>query len=209
VLTHHHPDHIGAAAVCAQRYRVPVLAHPLTAQALQGKVAVDRFLNDGDRLDLGDGRHLEAIFTPGHAPGHLAFYEPRFRLLFVGDMVSTLSSVVIAPPEGNLAVYLDSLRRLRTYPARLLLPAHGPPSARPTFTLDECLEHRRKREEQLLAALGTQPRSIADLAVEMYRGLPEKMMRFAELQVTAGLLKLKDEGRASAALDGTTWVKTV
>ena len=60
-----------------------------------------------------------------------------YRLLFAGDMVSTLSSVVIAPPEGNLAVYLDSLRRLRTYPARLLLPAHGPPSARPAFT------HRR------------------------------------------------------------------
>ena len=208
VLTHHHPDHVGAAAACARRYGVPVLAHPLTAQALQGKVAVDQLLNDGDLLDVGDGRRLEAIFTPGHAPGHLAFYDPRYQLLFAGDMVSTLSSVVIVPPEGDLAVYVESLRRLRTYPARLLLPAHGPPSARPAFTIDECLEHRRLREEQLLEALGAHPRTVADLAKEMYRGLPAEMMRFAEWQVLAGLQKLKNEGRASAALDGTMWLKS-
>ncbi len=207
VLTHHHRDHIGAVAACVERYHVPVLAHRLTAQAVQGKFPVQQLIGDGDRLDLGGGRQLEAIFTPGHAAGHLAFYDPLYRLLFVGDMVSTLSSVVIAPPQGNLAVYLDSLRRLRTYPARLLLPAHGPPSARPAFTLDECLEHRQLREEQLLEALSKQPRSVAELAVEMYRGLPAPLMRFAELQVLAGLLKLKDEGRANAALDGTTWIK--
>jgi endoribonuclease LACTB2 len=207
VLTHHHPDHVGAAAACARRYGVPVVAHPLTAQALQGKVAVDQFVNDGDRLDVGDDRRLEAIFTPGHAPGHLAFYDPRYQLLFAGDMVSTLSSVVIAPPEGDLAVYLEALRRLRMYPARLLLPAHGPPSARPAFTIDECLEHRRLREEQLLGALGAQPRMVADLVREMYRGLPAEMMRFAEWQVLAGLQKLKNEGRASAAPDGTSWVR--
>jgi glyoxylase-like metal-dependent hydrolase (beta-lactamase superfamily II)/8-oxo-dGTP pyrophosphatase MutT (NUDIX family) len=207
VLTHHHPDHIGAAAACAERYGVPVLAHPLTADLLKGKVEVRQLVRDGDRLDLGGGDRLEAIFTPGHAPGHLAFYEPRHRLLFAGDMVSTLSSVVIAPPEGKLAVYLDSLRRLRTYPARLLLPAHGPPSARPDYTLAETLEHRRQREEELLAVLGERPRTVPELAVEIYRGLPAKLMRFGELQVLAGLLKLQDEGRASAAADGTTWRK--
>jgi glyoxylase-like metal-dependent hydrolase (beta-lactamase superfamily II)/8-oxo-dGTP pyrophosphatase MutT (NUDIX family) len=208
VLTHHHPDHIGAAAICAQRYRVLVMAHPLTAESLQGKVEVQQFLGDGDRLDLGNGRHLDAIFTPGHAAGHLAFYDPQYRLLFAGDMVSTLSSVVIALPGGNLAAYLNSLRRLRTYPARLLLPAHGPPSARPAFTIDACLEHRRLREEELLQILGDQPRSVAEIAVEMYRGLPPKMMRFAEMQVLAGLQKLKDEGRVDTALEGTTWIKT-
>jgi glyoxylase-like metal-dependent hydrolase (beta-lactamase superfamily II)/8-oxo-dGTP pyrophosphatase MutT (NUDIX family) len=201
VLTHQHPDHIGAVNACARRYGVPVQAHPLTAEALRGKVEVTRHIQDGERLDLGGG-HLEAIFTPGHARGHLAFYETDQRLLFVGDMVSTLSSVVIAPPEGNLAQYLASLERLRKYPARLLLPAHGPPSARPDHTLAEALEHRRLREEQLLSLLGEQPRSVAELALEMYRGLPAKMMRFAEMQVLAGLLKLQDEGRMSPAADG-------
>jgi glyoxylase-like metal-dependent hydrolase (beta-lactamase superfamily II) len=203
VLTHHHPDHIGAAAACAERYHVPILAHPLTARALAGKVEVQQMVEDGGRLDLGpvpDGHgrwHLEALHTPGHAAGHLAFYEPRYGLLFAGDMVSTLSSVLIAPPEGDLALYLASLRRLQVLPARLVLPAHGSPRTNPAAVLEQCLDHRRQREEELLAALGDQPRTVADLAREVYRALPEPMLRYAELQVLANLRKLEREGRAA------------
>jgi ribonuclease/clavin/mitogillin len=202
VLTHHHPDHIGAAVVCAARYSLPIYAHVLTAQALQGKIAISRHVEGRDCLELGtapDDRgpwHLEAIHTPGHASGHLAFYEPRYRLLFAGDMVSTLSSVVIAPPDGDLAVYLQSLERLRTLDCRLLLPGHGSASSRPRETIAECIAHRAKREEQLLAALDGGPRSVPELAQDLYKGLPAQMMRFAELQVLAGLRKLSDEGRA-------------
>jgi glyoxylase-like metal-dependent hydrolase (beta-lactamase superfamily II)/8-oxo-dGTP pyrophosphatase MutT (NUDIX family) len=202
VLTHHHPDHIGAAAACAQRYDVPIWSHPWTAEALRGKVIVSRHLDEGDRIELGaaadgtTGWHLRALHTPGHAPGHLAFYDPHYRFLYASDMVSTLTSIVIAPPEGDLAVYLDSLRRLLTLDCRLLLPAHGSPSSRPRQTLEEALAHRAKREAMLLAALGSTPRTIPDLTVEMYKGLPAPLMRFAELQVLAGLRKLQQEGRA-------------
>lgn len=208
VLTHHHPDHIGAAATCATRYGVPIYAHPRTAEKLRGKIPVDRLLQDGDHLDLGlapDASgpwHLEAIYTPGHALGHLAFYERHYRLLFAGDMVSTLSSVVIAPPEGDLVQYLESLRRLRSYDCRLLLPAHGSPSARPGKTIDDCLAHRLRREGQLLAELNASPRSVADLARELYKGLAPTMMRFAELQVLAGLQKLERESRVHASGEG-------
>jgi glyoxylase-like metal-dependent hydrolase (beta-lactamase superfamily II)/8-oxo-dGTP pyrophosphatase MutT (NUDIX family) len=211
ILTHQHPDHIGAADACARRYGVPILAHPLTAQALRGKIDVQRFIHDGDCLDLGiapdgNGRwHLQAIHTPGHANGHLAFYEPRYRLLFVGDMISMLSSVLIPPPpDGDLAVYLDSLRRLQTYPARLLLPAHGSPSARAAFVLEQSLAHRREREEQLLQALTDQPHTVAEIAEEIYRGLPAELMRFAQMQILAGLHKLQREGRA-AAVEANRW----
>jgi glyoxylase-like metal-dependent hydrolase (beta-lactamase superfamily II)/8-oxo-dGTP pyrophosphatase MutT (NUDIX family) len=208
VLTHHHPDHVGAVTACARRYQVPILAHRLTRQALRGKIEVQQELEEGALLDLGPaphgkGRwHLTALHTPGHAPGHLAFYEPHYRLLFAGDMVSTLTSVVIAPGEGDLAVYLDSLRRLQILPARLLLPAHGPPSARPDSVLDEALAHRAKREQELLAALGPEPRTADDLAVQLYRGLPAPMMRFAEWQVLSGLQKLQREGRAHSTPNG-------
>jgi glyoxylase-like metal-dependent hydrolase (beta-lactamase superfamily II) len=142
------------------------------------------------------------LHTPGHAPGHLAFYEPHYRLIFAGDLVSTLSSVVIAPPDGDLAVYLESLGRLRSLDCRLLLPAHGSASARPRETIDECLAHRAKREEQLLAALASGPRTVAELVPELYRGLPEGLTRLAALQVLAGLRKLEGEGRARASADG-------
>jgi glyoxylase-like metal-dependent hydrolase (beta-lactamase superfamily II)/8-oxo-dGTP pyrophosphatase MutT (NUDIX family) len=209
VLTHQHPDHVGAAAVCAERYGVPIWAHPRTADALHGRVAVTRYLHDGDRLDLGacpDGRgpwHLEAIYTPGHAAGHLAFYEAHYRLLFAGDMVSTLSSVVIAPPEGDLAVYLASLRRLQGYECRLLLPGHGSATSRPAQVLQEALAHRAKREAQLVAALGPAPRTIAELAPELYKGTPAALMRLAELQLLAGLQKLERDGWVEAL--GAGW----
>jgi glyoxylase-like metal-dependent hydrolase (beta-lactamase superfamily II)/8-oxo-dGTP pyrophosphatase MutT (NUDIX family) len=208
VLTHHHPDHVGAAAACARRYGVPVWAHPWTAEALTGEVPVDRALHDGERLDLGtapDGSgpwSLEAVHTPGHAAGHLAFYEPRYQLLLAGDMISTLSSIVIAPPDGDLAGYVESLRRLQGCACRLLLPGHGSATARPAETLAAALAHRAKREEQLLAALQAGPRRAADLVPELYPGLPGELRELAELQVVAGLQKLQREGRAERAGDG-------
>ncbi len=203
VLTHHHPDHVGAVAAVASRYRVPVLAHLRTAELLKGRVQVDDTLDEGDRLDLGtapDGSgpwHLEATHTPGHAGGHLVFYEPRYRLLFAGDMVSMLSSVVIVPPDGDLGVYLASLRRLRDFDCRMLLPGHGAPSVRPRQVIDDALAHRAKREEQLLAALREGgPQRVADLAGQLYRDLAAELLPLAALQVWAGLEKLQREGKA-------------
>ncbi len=208
VLTHHHPDHIGAANAVAARYEVPILAHALTASLLSGKVTVTRTLSEGESLALGTApgeneRRLESVHTPGHAPGHLAFFERHSRYLFAGDMLSTLSSVAIVPPEGNLTEYLASLRRLQALPSRLLLPAHGAPTARPAFALQQCLEHRLQRERQLLEALATESRTIADLASVLYRGLPSALMKLAEAQTIAGLLKLQEEGRVRQT--GENW----
>jgi glyoxylase-like metal-dependent hydrolase (beta-lactamase superfamily II)/8-oxo-dGTP pyrophosphatase MutT (NUDIX family) len=200
LLTHHHPDHVGAANACAQRYAVPILGHAATTQAMQKHVTIARELVDGERLDLGSapdgsGRwHLEAIHTPGHAAGHLAFYESHYHLLFAGDMISTLTSIII-PPDGDLAVYVDSLRRLLSYDCRLLLPSHGSPTARPRQTLEQAIEHRAQREEQLLAALRHGPRTATDLAGEFYKEMPPPVRRLAGWQVLAGLRKLQQEGR--------------
>jgi glyoxylase-like metal-dependent hydrolase (beta-lactamase superfamily II)/8-oxo-dGTP pyrophosphatase MutT (NUDIX family) len=213
VLTHQHPDHVGATEACARRYNAPVLAHPTTVKMLSGKVKVDATIEDAGRLELGtapDGVgtwHLEAVLTPGHAPGHLCFYERRYGLLFAGDMVSTVSSVVICPPEGDLTQYLASLRRLQEFPARILLPAHGSASARPAHLLNQCLVHRKQREEELLGALSGGPHTVKGLAQTVYRGLPDPLMRFAELQVLAGLQKLEREGLASS--EGESWLRTV
>ncbi|MBM4068797.1 MAG: MBL fold metallo-hydrolase [Planctomycetes bacterium] len=211
VLTHHHPDHIGAVVACAERYRVPVWAHPLTAELVRDKFAVDHLLNDGACLDLGpcpDGGgpwHMRAMHTPGHAPGHLVFYEPRYRLLFAGDMISTLSSVVIAPPEGDLTQYLESLRRMRDLDCRLLLPAHGNASTQSRQTIDDNISLRLARETQLLDALMAEPQSlhtIDDLARAIYRGLPHNLMKYAKLQLHAGLIKLEREGKVMHVVDG-------
>ena len=210
VLTHHHPDHVGAARVCAERYGLPIWAHQRTAEKLQGRVPIQRQLAEGDRIDLGpspaDGRpwFLDVLHTPGHASGHLTFFEPFYRLLFVGDMISTLTSVVISTPDGDMTQYLHSLHRLRELPTRLLLPAHGNISARPAEVIDAAIEHRAKRERQLLEALNEGPVGIDDLTARLYRGTPEVLMRFARAQVLAGLLKLQAEGLARP-LESERW----
>ena len=210
VLTHHHPDHVGAAVACSERYDVPIWAHPRTAEKLQGRVPVLRQLKDGDQLHLGpcpaDGRswYLDAIHTPGHASGHLAFFDPFYGLLFAGDMVLTMTSVVIAPPDGDLAVYLESLQRLRALPSRVLLPAHGSVSAQPGKVIDDALEHRAQREHQLLEALREGPTAIEELAAGLYRDTPDALMHFARAQILAGLLKLQREGLARV-VDAERW----
>jgi glyoxylase-like metal-dependent hydrolase (beta-lactamase superfamily II) len=145
---------------------------------------------------------LQVVPTPGHTPDHLAFYEPSYQLLFAGDMVSTISSVIVAPPEGNLADYLVSLKRLQSLPARLLFPGHGPVSSRPGKVLEDALNHRAAREKHLIEALAVLPRPVEDLASEIYRGLPAELMELARLQTLAGLYKLRDEGRAKLGPGG-------
>src|SRR5262249_47264074 len=85
----------------------------------------------------------------------------------------------------------------------LLLPGHGSATARVSETIDESIAHRVKREELLCAALGASPRSVSDLALDLYRGVPQHLIKFAEKQVLAGLQKLAREGKASEArVDG-------
>jgi glyoxylase-like metal-dependent hydrolase (beta-lactamase superfamily II)/8-oxo-dGTP pyrophosphatase MutT (NUDIX family) len=204
VLTHHHPDHVGGVTAVVERYRVPVLAHPTTQTLLAGKIRVDRTLTEEgrDQLPLGtapDGSgewHLQVLHTPGHAAGHIAFYERRYRFLLAGDLVSTLSSIVIAPPDGDLSVYLDTLRRMQEVDVRMLLPAHGSPSIKPRGLLSDAVAHRLKREQQLLSVLAEGPASAATLAERLYEGLPEALRPLARWQVLAGLEKLRREGRA-------------
>src|SRR5262249_32128120 len=143
-----------------------IWAHSQTARLLQDKVTVHRAIHDQECLDLGTAPdrcgswHLQALHTPGHASGHLAFYEPHYRLLFAGDLVSTQTSMIIAPPDGDLAVYLRSLKIIQALDCRLLLPAHGGATAQPARLIEEALELRAKREQQILEALAEGPRSI-------------------------------------------------
>jgi glyoxylase-like metal-dependent hydrolase (beta-lactamase superfamily II) len=120
-------------------------------------------------------------------------------------MVSTLSSMIISPEDGDLAAYLVSLERLKRYPTRLLIPAHGGPSTRATALLDETLAHRALREKQLLEALAQRSRSVEEITLELYRGFPESVLRLARQQILTGLIKLQREGRVGQS--ETRWVR--
>ena len=204
LVTHHHPDHVGAVEATARRYDVPVLAHAETLARLDLDVENTRALADGVELPLGaapdgaPGWVLTAHHTPGHAPGHLTFRESRYGALLAGDLVSTVSTIVIDPPDGHLATYLDSLRRTlaQVEPGGVLHPAHGPVASDGARLLRRYLEHRERREESLLRALGEETSAEEELLPRVYADVDPELHPVAARSLRAGLEKLAEEGRA-------------
>jgi endoribonuclease LACTB2 len=205
--THHHPDHVGGAEVLSRELGVPVWAHEATAERID--VPVARRLADGDAIVL-DGpspERWEVLHTPGHAPGHLCLFEPRSRTAIVGDMVASVGTILIAPGDGDMAVYLDQLRRLAALDASVALPAHGDPIDHPTATFDRYVAHRLLREEKVVAALrdlgkapaGQDGVTAAELVPVAYADTPPAVWPIAKISVDAHLEKLEREGRIRRA----------
>lgn len=197
-LTHHHRDHIGAAALLRERFGIPIAAHRLTAERLRGELHVDRAIEDGElRVFCGStDDHWRALHTPGHAPGHLCFYEERLGTLLSGDLVLSASTVAIAEPDGDMALYFDSLKRVAELPRHgFMLPAHGPPVATAQARILETLDHRRQREIQILNAIST-PHTIDGIFSAIYPEIDATAATLAKATIASHLRKLTDEGAA-------------
>jgi glyoxylase-like metal-dependent hydrolase (beta-lactamase superfamily II) len=186
-ITHDHPDHAPGALPLAGRTGAAVYA----ARPVEGMQRI----RDGDLVSAGSTT-LSVVAAPGHAPDHLAFHEAWSGSLFTGDAVLGRGTTVIDPPEGDLAAYLRSLRRLRELSPRTIYPGHGPVVLRAVAKLDEYLDHRAMREEQVLSALGDGWRSPEELVAEIYADHPPEVHELAARSVVAHLLKLEVEGRA-------------
>jgi ribonuclease/clavin/mitogillin len=198
ILTHLHPDHMGGVNALREHLwgRVPVAAHRLTARALEGQVSVDRFIEDGEVIDLPGEPHLtlRAMHTPGHARGHLCFYEERTGALITGDNIVGLGSVLIDPPEGNMRDYLDSLERMRALPhLTVLFGAHGPAVGSPREKIDEYIRHRREREANILEAVRSGAQTPQEIVERVYTDVHPKAHAMAERAVLAHLEKLQTD----------------
>jgi len=211
MLTHVHPDHVAGVNALNEflerdhRRRVPVAAHRLTGESLKGQIEIDRFIEDGDVIEL-EGEppiRLRALFTPGHARGHLCLYDEHSGALLSGDNVVGFGSVLIDPVDGNMRDYLDSLARMRALPnLSVLFGGHGPPVANPYEKIDEYISHRRQREEMILDAVrngASTPKEIIALA---YTDVSPKAHAMAERAVLAHLEKLAAEGLVTRSASG-------
>ena len=172
IATHADVDHTQGLARLKEILKAPVLAHPAAVDALESgdqevtfariraqdidismpKVGVDRVINDGDIIEVGDLK-LEVWRTPGHTPGQLAF--KMRNLLFVGDNIYRDGSVgVIDAHHGSsLPDFIQSLNRILKDDAEYWLPSHGPVFRRDNELIQATI--RRLEMYQHLADFGT------------------------------------------------------
>jgi glyoxylase-like metal-dependent hydrolase (beta-lactamase superfamily II) len=201
LVTHAHVDHAcGAPAIAARWPDTQFFKYPWPERDATYDVAW-RPLADGDRVAAGD-HELQVIYTPGHAPDHVAFWHEPSRTLLSGDLVVPGTTVVIlASHGGSLAQYLDSLRRVLTLNPARLLPAHGPEISDPAAIITQDLQHRREREAQVIAALRAGARTVPAIVDRIYTGLGAPLVPMARESVLAHLRKLEEEGHAAQAGD--------
>ncbi len=189
VVTHHHGDHLPAALRLRDRLGAPIVGHP----TLPG---VDRPCADGNTVTAGQTT-LRAVATPGHTSDHMCFFLEEEKALFTGDLIAGQGTVIVGDGPGDLADYMDSLRRVASLHARLLLPGHGPVVANAASKIREYLDHRALREGQVVSALSDGPATARALVERLYADTPRVLHAMAERNVRAHLFKLAHEGRVS------------
>ncbi len=192
VVTHGHRDHWEGVARLWERHGGWVATHPALVGRLAGiPASAHRRVREGHVL-----AGWRVLDVPGHTRDHIALWRPADGVMLVGDVVAGEGTTVISPPDGEMAAYLATLRRLRDLTPRLLLPGHGPPVHRPRDALEALIRHRLTREQAVLDALDERPRAVEELVARVYADVPAERWWLAERSLLAHLLKLEAEGRA-------------
>lgn len=214
LVTHSHIDHSPLATVMAQALGVKVYAFgPSTAgrspqmqaladagliaggEGIDATFAPDVTLADGETLAHGDWS-LSAIHTPGHLSNHLCFAFGD--VLFSGDHVMGWASSLVSPPDGDMAAYMASTRKLAAQNWSIIHSGHGDPITDPAARLDFLINHRATREAAVLAELANGPTTIAAITATLYADTPPALHPAAARNVLAHLLDLVAQSRVSA-----------
>ncbi len=223
------PEHLDAIDAEAQGELAEVLVthahsdHAAGAPAIQSRWPSARFSKmpwPGRDLDLAwtplahgdtvmtDAGSLEVLHTPGHSPDHIALWHAESRTAFVGDLLQMGTTVFIpASSGGSLADYLASLNRLLQLAPVRAWPAHGPVIEDPMALIDYYLNHRRQREEQVMAALADGLATVEAITERIYTNLAPALTPMARESVLAHLVKLGGEGRVRRS--GDRWAVTL
>ncbi len=206
-VTHTHRDHSPAVPRIKAATGAPVCAEGphRAARPLQ--------VGEGARLDAsadmefvpdialpdgavvtGHGWTLEAVTTPGHTANHMAFAFREANALFSGDHVMGWATTIVAPPDGAMSDYMDSLHKLARRSEEIYFPGHGPEiRAAPRF-VQRYIRHRQGREASILHRLGKSPTDIPTLVRAIYIGLDPRLAKAAGLSVLAHLEDLVARG---------------
>ena len=223
VLTHTHVDHSPNAAALARRTGAPRVAFGAHGTGQSARMAAlaasgadlgggegadrgfvpDRLLADGETLQ-GPGWALTAIHTPGHLSNHLCFAVEAEGVeagaVISGDHVMAWATTMVSPPDGDMAAFMDSLRKLQGRGDRIFYPGHGAPVRDPEAMIAHQIAHRQGREAQILAALpgpGTSGADAMALTKAIYTDVDPALHGAAARNVFSHLLGLLETGQAT------------
>ncbi len=214
VITHTHKDHSPAAPALAAATGAPVVGcatiravddnGPKVEAGFDLTYAPDRILANGERIS-GPDWTLEAVFTPGHTSNHLCYALEQENALFSGDHVMGWSTTVVAPPDGDMADYVASLRLLLERDETIYYPTHGDPVTDPPRFVRGLIGHRKLREGQILRQLADGPKSIPAMVAVMYAGVSSALHPAAGRSVLAHLIEMRGR-RMVTETEGGAWM---
>jgi len=204
LVTHTHLDHSPGAALLAELTGASLIGPPPPPGDRQDpSFCPDMQPEDGQEFDLG-AFALRAVHTPGHASNHFCWWHAPQGVLFTGDHIMQGSTVVIAPPDGDMSAYMASLDRLLGLPIRAMAPGHGRWIEQPDQEIRGLIAHREKREGEVVSAMrALGPAALEAILARVYDDVPQRLHPVAAFSLEAHLLKLEREGRA--ARDGASW----
>lgn len=202
VITHTHMDHSPAAPALAAATGAAIVGcvplvlsddGPRADAGFDASYAPDRVLVDGDSIS-GPDWTLTAVATPGHTSNHLCYALAQEQALFTGDHVMGWSTTVVAPPDGDMAAYMASLRKLLGRSEVIYHPTHGEAVTDVQRFVRGLITHRKQRENQILKLLGSSAQAIPALVAVMYAKVDVRLHPAAGRSVLAHLIDLRNRG---------------
>lgn len=206
LVTHTHNDHSPLATVLAEETGATIYAQgphvspldtdhdgPNLDEASDRNFKPDHVMEHGDVIE-GPGWTFECVFTPGHTANHMAFELRNEKALFSGDHVMGWSTSVVAPPDGNMADYMKSLKLLTAREDKVYWPGHGGPVSNPEPFVRAFITHRKMRERAIIKRIEEGDRLISDIVLRIYRDLDPRLHPAAQLSVRAHIEDLVERG---------------